>query len=580
MSQSLSEQSIQHGVADQPEDFVSFLVRQDVLDETGATRIRRAAEESGGRPAHILVSLGLMNDEQCCRTLADFTGCSLLSGADLEQRDPELLTGGPLPVKFLRENLVLPLRDQEDGFALALTDPTDKFLIHAIDLAVGKPLALLIATRAQLERSLADHDTAETSAPDSTTEGVEQEDLGRLRELASEAPVIRLVSRLLDRAVELKATDIHLESSERDLTVRFRLDGQLKVIEKIDRGPRAAVLSRIKLLAHMNIAENRLPQDGRIRTTIRGRNIDLRVATLPAIHGETIVIRILDQQAVELDFAALGFSDRDSAALMEILHRPNGIFLVTGPTSSGKTTTLYAALKSINQPERKIITVEDPVEYELPGIVQTQVKPEIGLSFARVLRATLRHNPNVLLIGEIRDLETASIAVEAALTGHLVLATLHTNSAAASISRLLDMGVDDYLLASTLVGASAQRLVRCLCPDCRTEVQVDGDVLRRHLAGQEQILDGHVTDGKVTLWQPAGCPACDHTGYRGRTIIHELMPVDEQLRQQVYGHRDSADIEKSLLSDGWVNMRGSGIKKALGGRTSLEEVLRMTSGSY
>ena len=378
----------------------------------------------------------------------------MLSDNILQQRDSELLPGGPLPLKFLRENLVLPLEDREDAFLLALTDPTDRFLIHAIDLAVGKPLTLHVATRAQLERCFADLGAAESSLPENASETLEQEDLGRLRELASEAPVIRLVSRLLDQAVEQKATDIHLESTERDLIVRFRLDGQLKIAEKIDRNQRPAVLSRIKLLAHMNIAENRLPQDGRIRTTIRGRNIDLRVATLPAIHGETIVIRILDQQAVELDFPALGFDDRDTADLMDILHRPNGIFLVTGPTSSGKTTTLYAALKSINQPERKIITVEDPVEYELPGIVQTQVKPEIGLTFARVLRATLRHNPNVLLIGEIRDLETAGIAVEAALTGHLVLATLHTNSATASISRLLDMGIDDYLLASTLVGAS------------------------------------------------------------------------------------------------------------------------------
>jgi len=556
--------------------FEHYITEQHFIDQNDLHRAQQVSSESKTRLVDVLIRLGIMTDIQCQTALAAYHQLETLNEGHLEHLDPDILMDGPLPHKFCQENALLPLWESTTNIAIALTDPTDHFKIRAARLAVDKELDLYVATLSQIEKNLVRQEQDPEKITDTNTPNLNTEDLDRLKELASEAPVIRQVNGILDSAVEQKATDIHLESERQALRIRYRLDGELHVVDHIQSHHAAAVLSRIKLLAHMNIAENRLPQDGRIRTTIRGRNIDLRVATLPAIHGETIVIRILDQDAVELDFAKLGFHDEDTKNIQHILNRPNGIFLVTGPTSSGKTTTLYAALSDLNHSDRKIITVEDPVEYELPGIVQTQVKPEIGLDFARVLRATLRHNPNILLIGEIRDLETAQIAIEASLTGHLVLATLHTNSASASISRLLDMGIDDYLLASTLSGVLAQRLVRRLCDTCKSEIEMDAELLKRHIPGQEHLLDGHIQNGKVKIYQASGCDDCNHSGYRGRTIIHELLDIDQNIRQHIYNRHDASHIEKDILEHGWKSLRGDGLLKVLAGQTSLEEVLRIT----
>jgi general secretion pathway protein E len=398
-------------------------------------------------------------------------------------------------------------------------------------------------------------------------------DVERLRDLASEAPVIRLVNQIVGRAVEARASDIHLEPTENGLKVRFRIDGLLHEMEVLPARLRPAVISRVKIMAKLNIAERRLPQDGRIKLAARGTPLDLRVAVTPSLHGEAAVLRILHRDTVALDFATLGIGGANLKALLSILDRPHGIVLVTGPTGSGKTTTLYAALSRLNTPERKILTVEDPVEYQLEGITQIQVQPAIGLDFAGVLRSLLRHDPDVMMVGEIRDRETAEIAVQAALTGHLVLSTLHTNSAAGSIARLIDMGVPEYLLASTLTGAMGQRLVRTLCPQCREPVEALPEFAR------ELGLDRLAKGGPVRLWRPRGCESCHATGYRGRTTISEVLVSDDALRRLILKRSDARELHTAAVASGMTGMFEDGATKALAGLTTIEEVLKVTRDS-
>jgi len=399
----------------------------------------------------------------------------------------------------------------------------------------------------------------------------DEEQIQHLKDLASEAPVIRLVNLMIARAVESRASDIHIEPFENRLKIRYRVDGVLREVESPPSRLSAAVISRIKIMAKLNIAERRLPQDGRIQLRAQGKEIDLRVSTVPTLWGESVVMRILDKASVVLDFEILGFSPRTLKRFLDVLNLPHGIILVTGPTGSGKTTTLYTALQTINTPERKILTVEDPVEYQLEGVNQIQVKPQINLTFANALRSIVRQDPDVIMIGEMRDLETAGIAVQSALTGHLVLSTLHTNDAAGSVTRLLDMGVEDYLLTSTINGILAQRLVRMLCTHCRQPYPALPELV------DELRLRRFADTPDITLYKPVGCEQCGGSGYRGRAAIMEFLVMSDPLRRMVLKHADATELQVQAQKEGMDTMYEDGLRKAVAGQTTIEEVLRVTT---
>ena len=416
----------------------------------------------------------------------------------------------------------------------------------------------------------------------------------QLRNLAAEAPIVRLVNLIINRAMTLRASDIHIEPFENRLKVRYRIDGVLQEGEAPPVHSAAAVISRIKIMAKLNIAERRLPQDGRIQIRAQGKPVDMRVSTVPTLYGESMVLRILDRDQVALDMDALGFDAAGKQRLETLLAQPHGIILVTGPTGSGKTTTLYAALQTLNTPEKKILTVEDPVEYQLEGINQIQVKPQIGLDFAGALRSILRQDPDIIMIGEMRDLETARIAVQSALTGHLVFSTLHTNDAGSSVTRLLDMGVEDYLLTSTLNGILAQRLVRTVCSECR-EPDVPSpallDELQRWLAARDSFdpgydllaaLNNDVSPGQyrrgseLVFYRANGCKSCSWTGYHGRTVISELLILSDPVRRLILSRADGREIQDAAINAGMDSMKIDGLRKALQGLTAIEEVARVT----
>jgi general secretion pathway protein E len=461
-----------------------------------------------------------------------------------------------------------------------MADPTDDYTIGAFRMVTGRDVTPLVAIPTELEAALERLYGTGRTAVGQILGDVEQRDelafdadVQQLKDLASEAPVIRLVSLLITNALDARASDIHIEPFENRLVVRYRIDGVLHEVESPPRRFSAAVISRIKIMASLDIAERRLPQDGRIRLRVQGKEIDLRVSTVPTMHGESVVMRILDKGGVALDFARLGFEDDVLAKFLEVLMQPHGILLVTGPTGSGKTTTLYTALERLNKPDLKILTVEDPVEYQMPGINQIQVKPQIDLTFANALRSIVRQDPDVIMIGEIRDLETAEIAVQSALTGHLVLSTVHTNDAAATVNRLLDMGVEDYLLTSTVIGILAQRLVRTLCPHCKEAHPALPEVV------EQMGLARFAPSGAITLYRPVGCAQCAHTGYSGRVGITEMLPMTDPLRSLVMKHATATELRELAVREGMLTMYEDGLRKAVRGITTFEEVLRVTRES-
>jgi general secretion pathway protein E len=454
-----------------------------------------------------------------------------------------------------------------------LADPQDPYVLDAVRLATGRAPRPSVALRSEIDELVERWHGQGRSAMDSIVENAEGEegfdDVEHLRDLASEAPVIRLVNLVIQRAVELRASDIHIEPFENRLKVRYRIDGVLEEGESPPANLTAAVISRIKIMARLNIAERRLPQDGRIMLRVQGKELDLRVSSVPTAHGESVVMRLLDRETVVLDFGKLGFGRQFMPRFQKVLEQPHGILLVTGPTGSGKTTTLYTALSKLNTPDVKIITVEDPIEYQIEGINQIQAKPQIGLDFANALRSIVRQDPDIIMIGEMRDLETARIAIQSALTGHLVLSTLHTNNAAGGITRLLDMGVEDYLLTSTVNGIVAQRLVRRLEP-----VHAE-----QYPASPEEIekfgLRRYQPQGEIFLYRPKPS-ALSPTGYLGRTTIMEMLVMDDELRRAVMRHAGMDEIEKLARQGGMSTMYEVGIAKALRGETTIEEVLRVT----
>ncbi|MEM7224694.1 MAG: type II secretion system ATPase GspE [Pseudomonadota bacterium] len=549
------------------------LMGRGKLDEAGLQRARRLQRSSGDSLSSLLPKLGLVSERDMAQALAEELGVALLEPTEIPQL---ALFEERLSARFLRDSHVLPVAEEPEGLVLALADPTNRFAIDAVRMVAKREILLRIAEPSELEAAIdrlygsgaaGKRDVEEVS--DDPEEGLEP-DVERLRDLASEAPVIRLVNNLITRAVEMRASDIHIESFEDRLRVRFRIDGVLREIDPPPSRFRAAIVSRIKIMAKLNIAERRLPQDGRIKLAIRGSPIDLRISSIPTMHGEGVVMRILDSQGVSLDFASLGINQDNLATLTAGLERPHGVFLVTGPTGSGKTTTLYASLLRLNSPESKILTVEDPIEYQLDGVNQIQVRPKIGLDFASILRSILRQDPDIIMIGEIRDVETAEIAVQAALTGHLVLSTLHTNDAASTVTRLLDMGVQDYLLTSTLNGVAAQRLVRTLCQSCRRPEPAMPEL-------SEQLQLHRFAEGpEITIYKEVGCEACNGTGFHGRTSVMETLVMSDPIRRLVLKHAGSQEIFQAAVEGGMRTMFEDAIRKALAGVTTIEEVLRVT----
>lgn len=545
---------------------IDWLVHQGKLSPAAVERGRAAADTlSAERLEFILVRLGLVSDEKIASVFAELTGAERLRA---EAVPTAAIEHPRLNARFLRSALIVPLALSEDAIEVAVADPFDEFSLKALRFALRMPLTVRVAALGEIETLL---DRFYGSAAEDVT-GVEQDEDGftadseRLRDMASEAPVIRLVSRLIEDAVERGASDIHIEPFENKLKVRFRLDGMLREIEDPPAQLSAAIVSRIKILAKLNIAERRLPQDGRIRIAVKGKEVDFRVSTAPTVHGESVVLRILDRSQLTLDFHALGFDEDRLQGYLNLLSQPHGIVLVTGPTGSGKTTTLYASLDHLNQPDRKILTVEDPVEYMLEGVNQVQVHPEIGRGFASTLRSFLRQDPDILMVGEIRDIETARIAVQSALTGHLVLSTVHTNDAAGGITRLLDMGVEDFLLMSTVIGLVGQRLIRCLCPHCRQPYEPAAETrLRLGLNGDDR------------LFHAGGCLECGGTGYAGRTALLEVLPVTDGIRALILEGADAQRIRDMAIAQGMVTMFRDGIAKARAGMTSLEEVYRVAA---
>jgi general secretion pathway protein E len=551
-----------------------LLISRGKLDPTGFERAVRLQEETGERVHLLLTKLGQVSE----RDMADALSARLsLPLAAPDDYPSEALLYERLSAKFLKEYRILPLADTPEGVALAMADPLDGYAIDAIRLLVNKPVLPRVALPADLEAAFSRlyANGAQAIAgiaedlPDTSDEGT-QRDVERLRDLASEAPVIRLVNLIISRAVDMRASDIHIEPFEHKLEVRYRIDGILREQESPSSRLRSAIVSRIKLMAKLNIAETRLPQDGRIKLAIRGKEIDMRISTVPTLYGESVAMRILDRSGVVLDFDTLGFGPDILRTYLDVLSRSNGILLVTGPTGSGKTTTLYTSLRHLNTGDRKILTVEDPVEYQLDGVNQVQIKPQIGLTFANTLRSFLRQDPDIIMVGEIRDRETAQIAVQAALTGHIVLSTLHTNNAASTITRLLDMGIEDYLLTSTINGVLAQRLVRVLCPNCREAYGAPKELI------DELQLRRLTAANTITLHRPCGCPQCNGTGYNGRTTILEFLVVSEAIRRIVIRGSDANEIQTAAIEAGMSSMYHDGMLKALAGITSIEEVVRVT----
>ena len=550
-------------------DFVDFLIARGLLAASERPRVLALRAERREGDAVILTRLGLVAERPMAESLAAYHGLPLARAADYPTRP--VLAEAIAPA-FLARSRLVPLSDEPDGVRVALADPTDLAALEAVRLAAGKAVLPWVAVPSELEAALALlYSTGEPTAA-LETGTASADDVRRLTETASDEPVIRYVNGLLARAAALRASDIHVESVEGRLVQRVRIDGVLRPIDSPAARVQANIISRLKIMAGLNIAERRLPQDGRFRTIVEGREIDVRVSLVPTLHGESAVLRLLDRARAPLALPELGFSADLEHGLTALLDQPNGILLVTGPTGSGKTSTLYAALQRLNSTERKILTVEDPVEYQLAGINQIQVRPAIGLTFATLLRSLLRQDPDVLLVGEIRDLETARIAVQASLTGHLVLSTVHTNDAPSTLTRLIDMGLEPYLLTSVLRGVLGQRLVRTLCTHCRQAYAPLPELVAR--AGLDAL-----SDGAPTLYRAVGCESCGGTGYHGRTVIAELLVPDEGMQRAALGAADAPTLRTAALAAGMREMRSDGFRKALAGITSLEEVLRVTGGT-
>lgn len=554
--------------ASNPEGFEEMLRARELLSEESLQRAILIHTETDERLDAVVTRLGLLSEDRVAAEMSAHTGLRVVESASL----PAIAVEGPeLSLDFLRETRALPIFADETLVRIAVSDPFDPFAEQAFQFMFGRNVERVIARASDIDAAVERLYHATGPVAEEGDGEIDSDDLERLKDLVSDAPVIRAVNRLIARASDERASDIHIEPSDDGLIVRFRVDGMLREAAKLPLAMRAPLVSRIKVMASLNIAERRLPQDGRLRISVRGHEIDLRVATSPSIHGESVVMRILDRSRLALDFTALGFDAELTARMREAIARPHGIVLVTGPTGSGKTTTLYAALSELNAPYRKLLTVEDPIEYRLPGVIQAQVNPAISFTFSTALRSFLRQDPDVMMVGEIRDTETAQIAVQAALTGHMILSTLHTNTAAGAISRLLDMGVEPFLLGSVLTGILAQRLVRRLCVDCRQPYGPDDEIP----AALVPLLG---SARPTQFFHAQGCDRCGGSGYSGRVAVLEFLRVDAAISRLILRTADTPEIQAAGEAGGMRSLVADGVAKAAAGLTTLEEVLRVGRG--
>jgi general secretion pathway protein E len=537
-----------------------ILMQRKLLEQDDLDRALELQKERGDKLGKILIDLGFIASRDLLSALSEQLGVPL---AAVDQPPPATPEIDGLAPRFMRQCRFIPIRVEDSTLSIAMADPLDFETIAAVRGFSGLKVETALAAEQEILDAIDKYyGEAEKQTSDSEIESTQAgEDLEHLRDMASEAPVIRLVNAMIAQAVEKRASDIHIEPFEKEFRVRYRIDGVLFNQEQPPREMKAAIVSRLKLMAKLNIAERRLPQDGRIKIKTLGREVDLRVSTLPTLYGESVVMRLLDRSAGDFyDLRRLGFDTHFLSRMEYYTSLPHGIFLVTGPTGSGKSTTLYSALKRINIPDKKIITIEDPVEYQMDGINQIHVNPQIGLTFAAGLRHIVRQDPDVIMVGEIRDRETADIAIRAALTGHLVFSTLHTNDAPSAITRLTDMGVENYLITSSLVSVLAQRLVRLICPHCKVA------------AGTRTAPDGE----KVESFRGAGCESCSGTGYTSRVGIFELMELNDEIRKLIMANEDAAQITAAARRNGMQSLREDGWMKVRTGVTTADEVMRVT----
>ncbi len=545
-----------------PEKLEIALKEQSATDKSGSSKL-----------GEILVGLGFISEDDMLRALSSQMGLKYLKFSEF----PKTVDAGNYPtIKFMKQYKFVPIGMDDNVIRVAMSDPLDEYVIDALQIFSDKELEICLSGEKDIMEAIEQYFGSNVQMTsimegmreeEAETDGLElQEDVHHLRDMAFEAPIVKLVNMLITRAVEGRTSDIHIEPFENNVKVRYRIDGALTEVESLPKRIQSAVISRIKIMSRMNIAERRLPQDGRIKLRVSGRDIDLRVSTIPTIYGESIVMRILDRGTAVVLLDELGFPEENVKQYEKLINTPYGMFLVTGPTGSGKTTTLYASLNQINSDSKKIITVEDPIEYQIDGINQIQIKPNIGLTFANGLRHIVRQDPDVIMVGEIRDVETAEISIHSALTGHLVFSTLHTNDAPGAVTRLLDMGIEGFLVSSSLIGVLAQRLVRVICPACKEEYKPEQDIIDKG----ELIPDG------MTTYHGVGCNECRHTGYRGRTGIFELMVIDREIRKLILERASSDVIRQAVVEKGMTVLRDSGWKKVREGVTSIEEVLRVS----
>jgi type IV pilus assembly protein PilB len=551
-------------VSGESEHIGTLLLEEGLLTRRDLERAAEVQADKGLPLTRVLVDEGIVAEADLVRALAGHIG---LEYVNLAEANIDPAAAALLPESLARRYMVIPIGFEDDRLVVAMADPGNVLVVDDIRAVTGHRVLPRIATRGDIEDALRrtnrfDEPIADLAELVASSEV--EEDLSQLQAAVEEAPVVKLVSTLISRAVNERASDIHIEPGERDLRVRFRIDGVLHEVMTTPRSVSGAVVSRLKIMADLDIAERRLPQDGRVGLRVGGRPFDLRVASMPTIHGEKVVIRILDKDDAIHDLSDLGFLPYDLERFSGSYLKPYGAILVTGPTGSGKTTTLYAVL---NSPTKNIITVEDPVEYRLPGITQVQVNRKAGLLFATALRAILRSDPDIVLVGEVRDTETAQIAVEAALTGHMVLSTLHTNDASSSIGRLIDMGVESYLVSSSLASVVAQRLARRLCDRCRRPRPSDPEIIASMGYDPSEV--------SFTLYEAGACKSCSGTGYRGRLAITEVLLMNEEIQHMAVGGRPSDEIKKVAVAQGMRTLREDGMEKVRLGLTSLEEVLRV-----
>ena len=556
---------------------IADIVREKIGVEAGAVEELRQ-KQNGKSLSAAVVQKGWMTEEELLSALGARLGIPFWPDLDSHDLDPSLVSR--VPISFSKKHRIVPVKMEGSTLTAAAVDPLNHEPLDDLRLILAcRDIRVVLSSEREVGRAINRFYEQGADTPEEMIQSLdtvssdrilhELEETEDLLDVSDEAPVIRLVNLVLFQAVKERASDIHIEPFQKELKVRYRIDGILYNRLSPPKRYQPAIVSRLKVMAKLDIAEKRLPQDGRIPIKIADQDIDIRVSIIPTTFGERVVLRLLDKSNVHFGLEEIGLSADQLKPLEELIRRPNGILFVTGPTGSGKTTTLYAALSRINSPDKNIVTIEDPVEYQLLGIAQIQVNPKIGLTFAHGLRSILRHDPDVILVGEVRDVETAEIAIQAALTGHLVFSTLHTNDAASAVTRLIDMGIEPFRIASVIRAIAAQRLVRVLCPECKEEYPPEPEALRD--AGLDP---GRIQGQKV--YRGKGCPACAGTGYRGRTAIYEILRVSETIRQLIMKKADSATIARKAMEEGMKALREDGAEKVLAGITTLEELVRVT----